>query len=130
MLFCFRQKFQIFCQQYGKECCPNRDFYCVFAGSNKTLDLEILLEHQEKAFDLPARFIDVTDCSSLKIKVVRQQNKRSMVYNITNDYLSQSLQILFAGTAQINDFYHSGFSRDIASDCTPELWKLHCFSGG
>ena len=93
----------------------------MFAGSNKTLDLEILLEHLEKAFDLPARFINVTDCSGLKIKVVRQQNERSMIYNITNDYLSQSLQILFAGTAQINDFYHSGCSRDIASDCTPEL---------
>ena len=37
-----------------------------------------------------------------------QQNKRSMIHDITNDYFSQSLRLLFAGTAQINGFISQG----------------------
>ena len=33
----------------------------VFAGADKRFDLEVLLEHLEKAFDLPASLIDVAD---------------------------------------------------------------------
>lgn len=77
MPFCFRQKFQILGHQYGNESCPNLDFNRVFAGSAKALDLEILLEYLEKIFYLPARFVNVTDCSGLKVEVIRQQNLRS-----------------------------------------------------
>ena len=34
-------------------------------------------DHLEKIFYLPARFVNVTDCSGLKVEVIRQQNLRS-----------------------------------------------------
>lgn len=53
----------------------------------KVFDLEVLLEHLKKAFDLPAGFIDIADGLSIKIKVIRQQNQRLVVHHIADNHL-------------------------------------------
>ena len=55
----FRQKLQVLGQQNSDKRCPNLNPNRIFAGADERFDLEVLLEHLEKAFDLPASLIDV-----------------------------------------------------------------------
>ncbi len=45
---------EIFEQQHGNQCCPNLCFQSIGAGADEGLDLQVLLEHLEEEFDLPA----------------------------------------------------------------------------
>lgn len=98
------------CSSVWTERCPNLNLDRVLAGSDERFDLEILLEHLEKAFNLPAGFINVADGLGIKIKVIRQQNQRSEIHHIADNHLSQSLRVFFAGDAKIDDF----IAQDIA----------------
>ena len=53
----FRQKLQVLGQQNSDKRCPNLNPNRIFAGADERFDLEVLLEHLEKAFDLPASLI-------------------------------------------------------------------------
>ena len=65
-----RQKLQVLGQQNSDKRCPNLNPDSVFAGADKRFDLEVLLEHLEKAFDLPASLIDVADRLCVQLKIV------------------------------------------------------------
>ena len=58
------------CSSVWTERCPNLNLDRVLAGSDERFDLEVLLEHLEKAFDLPASLIDVADRLCVQLKIV------------------------------------------------------------
>lgn len=66
----FRQKLQVLGQQNSDKRCPNLNPNRIFAGADKRFDLEVLLEHLEKAFDLPTSLVDVADRLCVQLKIV------------------------------------------------------------
>jgi hypothetical protein len=44
--------------QHGNQCCPNLNLHGIMTGSNKGLDLKVLLQGFEKDLNLPAIFVN------------------------------------------------------------------------
>ena len=61
--------------QHGNQCCPNLNPDGIGAGSDKGLDLEVLLQMLEEDFNLPTIFVDGADRTSPEVKVVRQEDQ-------------------------------------------------------
>jgi len=60
--------------QHGNQCCPNLYPDGIRAGSNKGLDLEVLLQMLEEDLNLPTIFVDGRDRAGSELKVVRQED--------------------------------------------------------
>ena len=53
-----RSKLKELEDQHGNQCCPNLNLHGIGTGSNKGLDLEVLLQSFEEDFNLPAIFVN------------------------------------------------------------------------
>jgi hypothetical protein len=61
--------------QHGNQCCPNLNLDGIGTGSDKGLDLEILLEMLEEDFNLPTILVDGGYRAGSQVKVVRQEDQ-------------------------------------------------------
>jgi len=55
-------------EQDRNQCCPNLDEKRVLAGSDKGLDLQVLLDRLEESLDLPAILIDCRTVVAPKVR--------------------------------------------------------------
>ena len=68
--------FQISQQEEIAHGCPNLGEYCVLAGPQKSLDLEVLLDPLKECLDLPAGLINIGDMSNeLHTNVLRKSKE-------------------------------------------------------
>ncbi len=61
--------------QHGNQCCPNLNLNGIGAGSDKGLDLKVLLEMLEEDFNFPTIFVDGGYRAGSQVKVVRQEDQ-------------------------------------------------------
>ena len=61
---------QVFQQQQGNQGCPNLNPQGILAGTDKGLDLEMLLEGFEKNLNLPSVLVNFGDSGCAKFKMV------------------------------------------------------------
>jgi len=92
-----RAKLEILEQQHGNQCCPNLCFESIGAGTDEGLDLQMLFEHLEEEFDLPAIPIDTGDGGGPKAKVIGEKLDLPLVLLIPDDYPPQQPGILQTG---------------------------------
>lgn len=93
-----RAKLKILEDQQSDQRCPNLGFEGIGAGADKGLDLQMLLEHLEEEFDLPAVSIDITDGSGSKAKVISKQLDLPLILVIPDHYPAQRPWVLQAGS--------------------------------
>ena len=65
------KELKVFQDQDGNQCCPNLDLDCIGAGTDKSLDLQVLLQRLEKDLNLPAVLIDGRNRPGTQTLVVR-----------------------------------------------------------
>ncbi len=61
--------------QNGNQCCPNLNLDGIGAGSDKGLDLEVLLQMLEEDLNLPTVFVDGGYRAGSQVKVIRQEDQ-------------------------------------------------------
>src|SRR5512139_831754 len=61
--------------QHGNQCCPNLNLDGIGAGSNKGLDLKVLLQMLEEDLNLPTILVDGGYRTGSQVKVVRQEDQ-------------------------------------------------------
>jgi len=71
----FGPKLEEFEDQHGNQCCPNLNLDGIGAGSDKGLDLKVLLQMLEEDFNLPTVFVNGRDGAGSQVEVVRQEDQ-------------------------------------------------------
>jgi hypothetical protein len=71
----FGPKLEKFEDQHGNQCCPNLNLDGIRAGSDKGLDLEVLLQMLEEDFNLPTVFVNGRYGAGSQVEVVCQEDQ-------------------------------------------------------
>ncbi len=61
--------------QHGNQCCPNLNLDGIGTGSDKGLNLEVLLQMFKEDLNLPTIFVDGGNRAGSQVKVVRQEDQ-------------------------------------------------------
>src|SRR5512137_2100743 len=83
--------------QYRNQCCPNLNLDGIGAGSDKGLDLEVLLQMLEEDFNLPTIFVDGGYRTGSQVKVVRQEDQNFSRIRVLHFDPSQRVGVFFDG---------------------------------
>ncbi len=92
--------------QHANQCCPNLNLDGIGTGSDKGLDLEVLLQMFEEDFNLPTIFVDGGDRAGSQVKVVRQKDQDLSRFRILDFDPSQRVRAFLNGleTTEFNLF--------------------------
>jgi len=110
----FGTELEVLEQQDGNQCCPNLGLQGVRAGADESLDLEMLLEHLEEQFDLPAVPIYPANGGRSEGKVVGQKLNLPVVLFVPDYHPAQPFGIFEASLG-------SGEADDLVSKDAPAL---------
>jgi hypothetical protein len=92
-----RTELEIFEQQHGNQCCPNLSLQSIGAGADEGLDLQVLLEHFEEEFDLPAVPVYPANGGCSEGKVVSEKLNLTLVLFVPDNHPAQQFWILLSG---------------------------------
>jgi len=70
-----RSKLKELEDQHGNQCCPNLNLHGIGTGSNKGLDLEVLLQSFKEDLDLPTVLIDGRNRGCSQLQVIGQEDQ-------------------------------------------------------
>ena len=105
---------EVFEQQHGNQCCPNLGLQGIGAGADEGLNLEMLLEHLEEKFDLPAIPVYPANGGRSEAMVVGQKLDLPLVLLVPDYHPAQQFWILEAGS-------ETGEADDLVSEDVPAL---------
>jgi len=78
-------------EQDRNQCCPNLDEKRVLAGSDKGLDLQVLLDRLEENLDLPEILIDCRHGCRPEGEMIGQKNNSAVVLLVPSFYTSEAV---------------------------------------
>jgi hypothetical protein len=81
-------------QHLGRQGAPDLCLDCVFAGTQKPLDAEVLLDPLEEQLHLPTTFVHRSDCQRRQCRVVGQKDQSLARVRILEPDTLQMLRII------------------------------------